>query len=84
MSLAAALGANSPAAMREVKRVMWASLDLPLQDALADSEEGGRRFARHSDAAEGLDAFREGRQPRWAPYSSGWEGSSTRYTGESG
>lgn len=82
ISLAAALSANSPAAMREVKRVMWESLELPLQDALADSEEGGRRFARHSDAAEGLEAFREGRQPRWAPYSSGCVESSARYTGE--
>lgn len=70
MSLAAALRANSPAAMREVKRALWAALDLPLREALADSEDGARRFARHSDAAEGLGAQREGRPPRWAAYSS--------------
>jgi enoyl-CoA hydratase/carnithine racemase len=70
MGLAAMLRANSPAAMREVKRVLWAALERPLRQALADSEDGGRRFARHRDAAEGLAALREGRPPRWAAYSS--------------
>jgi (E)-benzylidenesuccinyl-CoA hydratase len=70
MSLAALLRANSPAAMREVKRVMWAALERPLRAALADSEVGARRFAGHPDAAEGLGALREGRPARWAPYSS--------------
>jgi E-phenylitaconyl-CoA hydratase len=69
MSLAGELRGNSPAAMREVKRALWAALDLPLADAMAGAEDGARRFSRHPDAAEGLGALREGRRPRWAAYS---------------
>jgi enoyl-CoA hydratase/carnithine racemase len=69
LSLADALRANSPSAMRAAKRALWAALDLPLPEALGDAEDGARRFSRHPDAAEGLAAARERRLPRWAPYS---------------
>jgi enoyl-CoA hydratase/carnithine racemase len=69
LTLAGALRANSPSAMREAKRTLWAALDLPLPEALGDAEDGARRFSRHPDAAEGLAAAREGRLPRWASYS---------------
>ncbi len=71
LELALALAANSAAAMREVKRVLWAALERPLSAALADAEEGARHFRTHPDAAEGLAALRERRPPAWAPYSTG-------------
>jgi E-phenylitaconyl-CoA hydratase len=71
LELARQLAANSPAAMREAKRVLWAALEQPLSAALVDAEEGARRFRAHPDAAEGLTALRERRRAAWAPYSAG-------------
>jgi enoyl-CoA hydratase/carnithine racemase len=71
LELARQLTANSPAAMREAKRVLWGALEQPLSAALVDAEDGARRFRTHPDASEGLAALRERRPPAWAPYSSG-------------
>jgi enoyl-CoA hydratase/carnithine racemase len=69
LELAQQLATNSPAAMREAKRVLWAALEQPLSAALVDAEHGAQRFRAHPDAAEGLAALQERRRADWAPYS---------------
>ncbi|HEY3737901.1 MAG TPA: enoyl-CoA hydratase/isomerase family protein [Jatrophihabitans sp.] len=69
LEVARSLAANSPAAMREAKRAIWAALELPLGDALVEAEAGATHFRTHPDAAEGIAALHERRRPVWAPYS---------------
>ena len=65
--LARLLLQNSPSTMMASKKAVWESLRYGLGDAL----EHGRGFVRahidHPDWKEGAQAFREKREPRWAP-----------------
>jgi enoyl-CoA hydratase/carnithine racemase len=63
--LTAALLAKSAAALAAGKRVFYRQLEMNLAAAYAlASEEMARNMMLH-DAAEGIDAFLERRQPAW-------------------
>jgi enoyl-CoA hydratase/carnithine racemase len=64
--LAEAIAANSPAAVRQSRRVLR-ELDLHLRDdALEEAWLTIRRHWDHPDAREGPAAFQERRAPRWS------------------
>ena len=65
--LADMIAYNSPRAVRDVKRIMWASLDHGLEDAFAGAREIMDAFSGHPDSLEGSRALVEKRNPRWAP-----------------
>ena len=66
-ALARSIAENSPSAMMESKRVLWASMETGLTAAL---DAGGRAVADfwyHPDNREGPRAFAEKRAPKWRP-----------------
>lgn len=63
--LAGAIAAASPAAVREARRNLWATLDLGMEEAVETARVVSARSASHPDAAEGRAAFAARRSPRW-------------------
>jgi enoyl-CoA hydratase/carnithine racemase len=60
------LQASSPAAVRRGKQTIFAMEMMAFHEALAFAEAQIAIASRSGDAAEGLAAFNEKRQPRWA------------------
>jgi enoyl-CoA hydratase len=60
-----AIAAAAPLAVRETRRGLRELLDLPLADAYRRQEEIGAPLRSSEDAAEGVRAFGEKRQPVW-------------------
>jgi cyclohexa-1,5-dienecarbonyl-CoA hydratase len=60
------LASRSAVALRLAKKAYYAGVDVPFREAL-DRAEGIylRELMRSRDALEGIDAFREKREPRW-------------------
>jgi enoyl-CoA hydratase len=63
--LARTLAAKSPAAMRLGRGAFYAVWDMAAEDALAQLHAMLTVTAHTEDAAEGISAFLEKRQPRW-------------------
>lgn len=68
-TLAAAVAANSPTAMRATKKALWRSLEVGLTEARNDASEVIWALRNHPDHAEGVRAWREKRAPTWQPLS---------------
>jgi enoyl-CoA hydratase/carnithine racemase len=62
---AAAIARNSPAAVEQMIRSLWAAQSLPLADALEHAEAVQIAWRGHPDAVEGPAAMAEGRDPHW-------------------
>jgi enoyl-CoA hydratase/carnithine racemase len=62
---AAKLAAKSPAIMRLGKDAMWRQMDMPLADALDYLRSQLTIELGTEDAAEGVTAFFEKREPKW-------------------
>jgi enoyl-CoA hydratase/carnithine racemase len=62
---AATIARNSPAAVEQMVRTLWAARSMPLDDALALADTVQARWRSHPDAIEGLTAIAERREPRW-------------------
>lgn len=67
MSLAAKIAAKSPATLRIGKEAFYKQLEMPLPDAYAYTSEVMVLNMLEDDAAEGIAAFLDKRQPRWKP-----------------
>jgi enoyl-CoA hydratase/carnithine racemase len=57
---------GSPAAIEITKRAVWASLELPFEEAMQQGWEMLVAHRTHPDALEGPAAFVEKRKPKWA------------------
>jgi enoyl-CoA hydratase/carnithine racemase len=57
---------HSPAAVRNVKRMLWEAMDLGLQEAHANGMRIMGEYRGHPDMTEGPRAFAEKRKPKWA------------------
>jgi enoyl-CoA hydratase/carnithine racemase len=66
LELARDIGKSSPVAVREAKRIVDATFGLSLEDAVALESEAWSRVIATADRAEGIAAFNEKREPRWA------------------
>jgi enoyl-CoA hydratase/carnithine racemase len=66
VELARDIGKSSPVAVREAKRIVDATFGLALEDAIALESEAWSRVIATADRAEGIAAFNEKREPRWA------------------
>ena len=64
--VAAMIAANSPTAVRQVKKIMWDCLDRNLTDAFANGQAIMRAYMGHPDSIEGPKAFAEKRKPKWS------------------
>jgi enoyl-CoA hydratase/carnithine racemase len=64
--LAEAAAEGSPAAIEGTKRAVWASLELPFEEAMQQGWEMLVAHRSHPDALEGPAAFRDKRTPTWA------------------
>lgn len=67
-TLALSIAKNSPSAMARTKRAVWRSKELGLQDSLRKSWADIVEHNQGPDFEEGVRAFIEKREPRWAPY----------------
>ena len=65
--LAEMIAYNSPRAVRDVKRIMWDSLDQGLDDAFVEARKIMNQFSGHPDSIEGSRALVEKRLPNWVP-----------------
>jgi len=65
LELARIACAGSPAAMQVSLKLIWESLNLPLDEAMERSFEQLIRYREHPDAREGPAAFKEKRDPKW-------------------
>ena len=63
---AAMIAENSPAAVEQMLRTLWAAKSMPLDDALVLADSVQAAWRAHPDAIEGPTAAAEGRAPRWA------------------
>ena len=72
--LARLIGQHSPTALAKTKKAIWQSLDVGLDDALAQTWQVIRDHNAHPDLEEGARAFGEKRKPRWAPYAGSGNG----------
>ncbi len=59
------IAAKSPAAIRHGKAMFYRQLGMPLPEAYEFAGEIMARNMMEADAAEGIDAFLERREPRW-------------------
>ena len=66
-TLAKAIAANSPTAMRATKKALWRSLEVGLRQAREEAAIAIDRLAGHPDQEEGARAWLEKREPRWQP-----------------
>ena len=66
--LAQKISQHSPTALARSKRAIWQSLDVGLQQALANTWRLIQEHTGHPDLDEGTKAFVEKRKPGWAPY----------------
>jgi enoyl-CoA hydratase/carnithine racemase len=66
LSDAAKIAQNSPAAVEQMLRTLWAAQSMPLVDALALADDVQASWRRHPDAIEGPTAAAERRAPRWS------------------
>jgi enoyl-CoA hydratase/carnithine racemase len=66
IELAECAAEGSPAAIEITKRAVWASLELPFEDAMQQGWEMLVAHRSHPDALEGPAAFVEKRTPNWA------------------
>jgi enoyl-CoA hydratase/carnithine racemase len=66
-TLATAVAANSPTAMRATKQALWRSLEVGLTQAREEAAHMIDALAGHPDQDEGARAFLEKRVPRWQP-----------------
>ncbi|OAN36933.1 enoyl-CoA hydratase/isomerase family protein [Mycolicibacterium iranicum] len=66
-TLAAAVAANSPTALRATKKALWRSLEVGLSVAREEAAAEIDRHAGHPDQHEGARAWLEKREPRWQP-----------------
>ena len=66
-TLAAAVAANSPTALRATKKALWRSLEVGLTTAREEAATMIDGLAGHPDQEEGAHAWLEKRQPRWQP-----------------
>lgn len=57
--------ANAPLAVQAIKELAVRGRNLPLDDAIRLEESFGRHLSATADAAEGVEAFREGRPPEF-------------------
>ncbi|MDT5137757.1 MAG: hypothetical protein QOD58_2019 [Mycobacterium sp.] len=64
-TLASAVAANSPTAMRATKQALWHALEVGLTQARNDARDEIWRLRNHPDHAEGVQAWREKRPARW-------------------
>lgn len=64
-ALAQKLAQKSPVAMKMGKSFYYQMIDLPFQQRLALNAEVFSRLCTTEDAAEGVDAFSNKRQPKW-------------------
>ncbi|ORB30033.1 enoyl-CoA hydratase/isomerase family protein [Mycolicibacterium parafortuitum] len=69
-SLATAVAANSPTALRATKKALWRSLEVGLSQARHEAAEQIWRLRDHPDHAEGARAWRDKRRPLWQPVNS--------------
>lgn len=65
LRIASAIAANSPVAVRHVKRCVDEGLDLPLAEGLAIEREYWARLIPYRDYLEGVKAWFEKRKPRF-------------------
>jgi enoyl-CoA hydratase/carnithine racemase len=65
--IAASIAANSPQATTLTQQAIWASLEMPYQQAQENAWALIRTHWSHPDASEGARAFVEKRAPRWNP-----------------
>jgi enoyl-CoA hydratase/carnithine racemase len=66
-TLAEAVAANSPTALRATKRALWRSLEVGLSQAREEAAIAIDRLAGHPDQEEGARAWLAKRAPRWQP-----------------
>ena len=64
--LAALLASRSPSGLRELKRVVYEGMELPLRQGIQREREALVRILASPDYAEGLAAFAERRPPKFA------------------
>jgi len=69
--LARKIAAHSPTALARSKQAIRQSLELGLEEALANAWKLIHIHTRHPDFSEGPHAMVEEREPRWAPYVGG-------------
>ncbi|WIV68629.1 enoyl-CoA hydratase/isomerase family protein [Natrialbaceae archaeon AArc-T1-2] len=65
MELATSIAENSPVAVQRGKRAYYAMAGMRYEDALEYSNERFAELCATADAAEGIEAFLEGREPEW-------------------
>jgi enoyl-CoA hydratase/carnithine racemase len=65
LEVASAAAQGSPAAIEITKRAVWASLELPFEQAMQQGWEMLVAHRAHPDAREGPAAFVEKREPKW-------------------
>lgn len=70
-SLASAVAANSPTALRATKRALWRALEVGRTVAYREAAETIDALATHLDVIEGARAWRAKRAPVWQPLDAG-------------
>ena len=70
LGYAARIARNSPAAVEQMLRVLWAAQSRPLDEGLALADVAQISWRGHPDAVEGPLAYAERRAPRWITDSS--------------
>jgi enoyl-CoA hydratase/carnithine racemase len=65
MELAAEIRGSSPVGVREAKRALDRSLDVPLEQGIELEDLAWRRAVASDDRREGIAAFNEKRDPEW-------------------
>ena len=68
LALARAMCGNSPSAMEHTKRAIWSAKNQPLDEAVRRAWDAINAQARTPDFREGVAAFNEKRDPRWAAH----------------
>ena len=69
LELATMISAHSPAALARTKKAIWESLNVGLDQALANTWDLMLQHNDHPDLEEGRMAHLQRRMPQWAPYS---------------
>ena len=68
IEVAKKIAAHSPTALARTKQTLYESLDLGLEDALANTWKMISLHTTHPDQAEGPRARMQKREPNWGPY----------------